>query len=363
MKKPIIRRIVAVAALAVGFPLVAIGMKGFTSLPGVNGRNTLEPSLADNPAGKRYEIQLKGGTGQDIQRALLSLPAHGGRVMLSAGTYIVSEPLVMDRDNVELAGDQELTILKLNDRVNCPLLVVGQTSTPPQRTVNGITVRKLVLDGNRFAQDFECFGGACDQGGISHIRNNALTIRGAEDIRIEHVTARAARSGGVVLEKGCRRINISDFTSHDNHFDGFAAYETEESVFTRLYLHSNAAAGISADIAFNRNIISHTRLERNGSQGIFMRDSNFNNFSHLTIRENGQQGIFLAQDNERENTACTGNVFSKLTVTGSKGFGFRVNDITCIANTIASSLFKANGEGAISEVSEKIIAQVGVSVE
>ena len=363
MKITVIRRIVAATALAAGIPLVAIGMKGLTALPGESGQESIAPLIADNPAGRRYEIQLQQGTGHDIQKALNSLPAAGGRVMLSAGTYIISEPLVMDRDGLELAGDQELTILKLSDRVNCPLLVVGQTVTPPQRHVSGVTVRKLVLDGNRLAQDHECSGGACDQGGISHIRNNALTIRGAEDIRIEHVTARGARSGGLVLEKGCRRIHISDFTSHDNHFDGFAAYETEESVFTRLYLHSNAAAGLSADIRFNRNIISHTRLENNGSQGLFMRDSNFNNFSRLTIRNNGQQGIFIAQDNDRQNTPCTGNVFSELTVTGSKGPGFRINDITCVANTIASSLFKANGEGAISEASDKLIAQVGVSVE
>ena len=363
MKNPVIRRIVAVAALAIGIPLVGIGMRGFTAHSGESNKASPGPILADNPVGKRHEIQLKGGTGRDIQKALLSLPTQGGRVMLSAGTYIIREPIVMDRDDQELAGDQELTILKLDDRVNCPLLVVGQTVTPPQRQVSGVIVRKLVLDGNRLTQDFECNGGACDQGGLSHIRNNALTIRGAENIRIEHVTARAARSGGVVLEKGCRRIHISDFTSHDNHFDGFAAYETEESVFTRLYLHSNASAGMSADIAFNRNIISHTRLENNGSQGLFMRDSNFNNFSRLTIRNNGQQGIFLAQDNDRQNSPCTGNVFSELTVTGSKGPGFRVNDITCIANTIARSLFKANGEGAISEASDKLIAQVGVSVE
>ncbi len=363
MKVHVIHRIVAVAALAAGIPLVAIGMKSLAGLPDRGGNPAPGTILADNPAGRRHEVHVNGGTGHDIQRALHSLPATGGRVMLSAGTYIISDPLVMDRDNQELAGDQELTILKLSDRVNCPLLIVGQTMTPPQRQVSRVTVRKLVLDGNRLAQDSECNGGACDQGGLSHIRNNALTIRGAEDIRIEHVTARAARSGGVVLEKGCRRIHISDFTSHDNHFDGFAAYETEESVFTRLYLHSNAAAGISADIAFNRNIISHTRLEKNGSQGIFMRDSNFNNFSRLTIRDNGQQGIFIAQDNDRQNSPCTGNVFSELTVTGSKGPGFRVNDITCVANTIARSSFKANGEGAISEAGDKLIAQVGVSEE
>ena len=126
MKNPVIRRIVAVAALAIGIPLVGIGMRGFTAHSGESGKAAPGPILADNPVGRRHEIQLKGGTGRDIQKALLSLPTQGGRVMLSAGTYIIREPIVMDRDDQELAGDQELTILKLDDRVNCPLLVVGQ---------------------------------------------------------------------------------------------------------------------------------------------------------------------------------------------------------------------------------------------
>jgi hypothetical protein len=353
-----IRRFVSASALLAAIPLAVVGMSNLAT--GSAASRSSEPRAR---WGQRTEIHLSKGTGRDIQEALNSLPPQGGRVMLGAGTFLVSEPLVMDRDHVELAGDQELTILKLSDRVDIPLLVVGDMATPPARRVSGVVVRKLVLDGNRLAQDHECNGGPCDQGGLSHIRNNALTIRGAEDVRIEHVTARAARSGGVVLEKGCRRIHISDFTAHDNHFDGLAAYETEDSYFTRLYLHRNAAAGISADIRFDRNIISHSLLENNGSQGIFMRDSNFNHFSRLTIRDNGQQGVFIAQADDALHTPCTGNVFADLTVTGSKGPGLRVNDLSCVANTLVRSLFKANSEGGVSEAGEQLIAQVGVNVE
>lgn len=363
MKNTTIRRVVAASALLAGIPLTAVALWSLFAGSFTTDETPAAPAAAIDRATGRAQISLKGGTGRDIQRAIAALPAEGGRVMLGAGTFMVSEPLVIDRDNVELSGDQELTVLKLSDRVDIPLLVVGQTVTPIQRRVSGVTVRKLILDGNRLAQDHECNGGPCDNGGLSFIRNNALTIRGAEDIRIEHVTTRAARSGGVVLEKECRRITISDFTSHDNHYDGFAAYETEESVFTRMYLHSNAAAGISADIRFNRNIISHARLENNGSQGIFMRDSNFNNFTNLTIDRNGAQGIFIAQADDAQNTPCTGNVFSNLTVTNSRRAGLRVNDISCIANTVAKSLFQQNGEGGVSEASEKLIAQVDVQVQ
>ena len=361
MKNIIIRRVVAVTAAVAGLPLTMAGLHGLLTQSYTG--SSAEKILPCRTVSRENVVCLAGGDGYTIQRAIAALPPDGGRIVLGAGTFPIYAPLVIDRDHVELSGDQELTVLKLADRVNCPLLVVGQLATPIVRRVSDVSVRKLILDGNRLAQDHECNGGPCDNGGLSFIRNNALTIRGAENVDIEHVTTRGARSGGVVLEKECRRIHISDFTSHDNHFDGFAAYETEESVFTRLYLHNNAAAGISADIRFNRNIISHARLENNGSQGIFMRDSNFNNFTSLTIKGNGAQGIFIAQADDARDTPCTGNVFSNLRVTNSRRAGLRVNDISCVANTIARSHFQANGEGAVSEASEKLIAQLDVNVE
>ena len=362
MKSQNIRRITAMTAILLGSPLAAVGISNFLRVPApVEKVGNFE--ITRSPASKRTEIRVPLGTGADIAKAIAALPEEGGRVLLSSGTYMMREPLVLDRDDVEVSGDQETTILMLADHADCPLVVIGPMETPPTRKVSRVALRKLILDGNRFNQANECNGGPCDNGGLSFIRNNALTIRSAEDVRVERVTARAARSGGLVLEKNSRRIHVSDFTSTQNHFDGFAAYETEESFFTRLYLHDNEAAGISIDLRFDRNIISHARLENNGSQGIFMRDSNFNNFNHLTVSGNGAQGIFLAQANDQHHTPCTGNIFSDLKVSGSGGAGLRINDVSCIANVIANSSFSLNKEGGVSEASEKLIAQQNVSLD
>ena len=359
MNSSLVRRVTAVSAIVVALPLAGVGLRGLAQAHR-GGRSETKATAAETAGPRRPEIHVASGTGAAIQQAIAALPPEGGRVVLGEGTFVIHEPLVIDRDDVELSGDQERTVLRLAERSNAPLLVIGSLQTPVHRRVSGITVRKLTLDGNRGAQDHECNGGDCDRGGLSHIRNNALTIRGAEDVRVQHVTARRARSGGMVLEKECRRIHVSDFTAHDNHFDGLAAYETEESFFTRLYLHDNAAAGISADIRFHRNIIAHARLERNGSQGIFMRDSSFNNFTGLTVRDNGAQGIFIAQADDAQHTSCTGNVFSNLVVTGSRRAGLRVNDASCVANTLADSQFTGNGEGGVSEVAERLLAMVRV---
>ncbi len=361
MKAKNIRRITAFSAVILGGPLAAVGVSNLFRAPAsITQIGNLQVSRS--PESNRMEIRVPLGNGADIAKAIAALPKEGGRVLLASGTYYLREPLVLDRDDIEVSGDQESTILMLADHADCPLVVIGPMETPPTRKVSRVALRKLILDGNRFNQANECNGGPCDNGGMSFIRNNALTIRSAEDVRVERVTARAARSGGLVLEKNSRRIHVSDFTSTQNHFDGFAAYETEESFFTRLYLYDNEAAGISIDLRFDRNIISHARLENNGSQGIFMRDSNFNNFNHLTVSGNGAQGIFIAQANDQNNTPCTGNIFSDLKVSGSGGAGLRINDVSCIANVIANSSFTLNKEGGVSEASEKLIAQQNVNL-
>lgn len=362
MKSTSIPRVVAISAMTLSAPLAVFGIHSMVTSAPHAAVSKPQPQVTRSPDGRRAEIRVPLGTGDDIARAIAALPASGGRVILEAGIYTVRQPLVLDRDDIEISGDQEQTVLQLADRADCPLVVIGPMETPPQRKVSGVALRKLILDGNRTTQDNECNGGPCDNGGMSFIRNNALTVRAAEDCRIEHVTARRARSGGIVLEKGCRRIHVSDFTSYDNHYDGFAAYETEESFFTRLYLHGNAAAGISADLRFDRNIISYARLENNGSQGIFMRDSNFNNFNHLTITGNGAQGVFIAQADDRHTTPCTGNIFTDLAVRGSKKAGLRVNDVSCIANVLANSSFVENGEGGVSEASDRLLAQQNVDL-
>lgn len=362
LKSQTIRHVTALCSVMLAFPIATIAVANLAKIPVNRPGGGAAAEITRSPQTRRVEIRVPLGTGHDIARAIASLPPEGGRILLDPGTYLIHQPLVLDRNDVEVSGDQESTILLLANDADCPLVVIGPMETPPTRKVSGIALRKLILDGNRLHQVNECNGGACDNGGISHIRNNALTIRSAEEIRVERVTTRSARSGGIVLEKNSRRIHISDLTSHDNHFDGFAAYETEESFFTRLYLHGNAAAGISIDLRFDRNIISHARLENNGSQGIFMRDSNFNNFNHLTVTGNGAQGIFIAQANDLHNTPCTGNIFSGLEVSGSGGAGLRINDASCIANVIANSTFTLNKEGGVSEVTEKLIARNNVSL-
>jgi hypothetical protein len=118
------------------------------------------------------------------------------------------------------------------DGANSPVIVVGQTITPPTVTHHHIRIADLTIQGNREGQTEECWGGPCDTGGLTFIRNNGITLRRVSDVQIERVAVEGARSGGLVTEKGCQRITVHNFSSAQNEFDGLAAYETENSIFS-----------------------------------------------------------------------------------------------------------------------------------
>lgn len=305
--------------------------------------------VSPNTEKSTVQAKKKKGLCAAIQNAIDDLPLQGGQVIVKAGTYTCKDPLVIDRDNVELRGVGPATILRLADGANAPVIIVGQTLPVPTVTRRNIRVSDLVIDGNRANQTFECLKGDCSAS--NPLRNNGITLRRVSDARIERIAVFGARSGGLVSELTCRRLAITDFTSSDNHFDGVAGYETEDSVFSRLYLHDNLAAGFSFDIAFNNNLISDTVINGNAKVGIFMRDSKDNVFHGLQIRNSGEHGIFLAQVDADATKPASGNTFIGLTVSSSLGAGIRINDLSCVNNAVVGSQFVGNSGGCISEAS------------
>lgn len=82
-------------------------------------------------------------------------------MLIDPGTYMCTNPVVIDRDNVNLRGAGPATILRLADGANAPVLIIGQTLNVPTVTRSNITVSDLVIDGNRANQTLECLRGEC----------------------------------------------------------------------------------------------------------------------------------------------------------------------------------------------------------
>ena len=149
-------------------------------------------------------------TSDDIQTALNNLPESGGTVILKSGVYSVIHPICLSRDNLTLRGTGATTILRLADTANCPVVIMGSISNYPTEVVKNLRVCDLDVDGNRDNQQVECWN---IQGEGDEIRNNGLTIRSVCDASVERVRSYRCRSGGLVTEKGVRRLTVSDYAA------------------------------------------------------------------------------------------------------------------------------------------------------
>ena len=293
-----------------------------------------------------------GATGAEIQQALNSLPDRGGEVALPAGLFEVSQPIVLRRDNQTLRGSGDLTVLRLADDANCPVIILGEPVNQPKRTVKNLLVRDLFIDGNRSHQQRELWR---LHGEGSDIRNNGIQVQNVCDSAVERVTTAHCRSGGLVTTRHVRQLTVSSLNAFDNQFDGLACYETTNCLFTDLYLHDNPGAGISLDLAFNHNVIRNAVLAAN-DLGIFMRASRHNQFLNISIRDSRHYGVFMAHAEQltkrgweaAPQTECVDNAFTNLIASNCGGAAFRINNSTCTNNVIISAKFDGNSRGGLS---------------
>jgi hypothetical protein len=284
-----------------------------------------------------------------IQKALDTLPSRG-EVVLAAGQYEITQPLMLRHQNETLRGSGLNTVLHLANGANCPVVIVGPPMTQIKHPIGHLTLADLFIDGNRKNQKVELWRSAADG---AEFMNNGVQIWNVTDVTIEHVTCCHCRSGGLVTAE-VRRLEVSDFDSYDNQFDGLACYETEQSHFTGLNLHDNLAAGISLDLDFSHNSITNAIMADN-DLGIFMRDSRDNSFGGLKISKSRHHGIFMAQA-ARCDTECIGNNFENLQVNDCGGRAFQVNDATCTNNAILGACFLRNVLGGLGQPSKNLVS-------
>jgi hypothetical protein len=295
---------------------------------------------------------LPGVTDSEIQQVLDTLPASGGEVVLPPGNILIRQPIVLHRDFQTLRGSGAATVLRLADNANCPVIIMGEPVNDPKQTIKNLCVRDLFIDGNRSQQQRELW--RLDGEG-SEIRNNGITVQGVTDSLIERVTSARCRSGGLVTTRDVRRLTVHNLEAFDNEFDGLACYQTEDCLFTDLFLHDNPGAGISLDLAFNHNVISNAVLAAN-DLGVFMRSSYDNQFLNVAIRNSRDHGVFMAHAEMETatgwaaapNTECKYNAFTNLIATNCGGAAFRINDATCTNNSITRAKFKGNLKGGLS---------------
>lgn len=259
---------------------------------------------------------------QFLRDRLADPNAH--EVIVPAGTYVCSKPVVMNRSGMILRG-RGRPILKLADHANSPLLVMGGLDDDARgipTPVSGLLVEGLVLDGNRAKQSVECWGGPCDTGGTTGVRNNGLTMRGLRDSVVRNVEITGARSGGLVTERDTSGIRVEGLKARDNFFDGLSVNWTRDSVFERLELTANAYAGLTMDVKVTGNVFRDGVIVGNRDVGVYLRRAGGNRFERLTVAGNASHGIYLSDADGQPGTCAEDNVFAKVEArcNGKDGF-------------------------------------------
>ena len=297
--------------------------------------------------------------GEGIQAALDALPA-GGEVVLSAGEYLVRQPVILRKDRQTLRGCGVSTVLYLADGANCPVVVLGSPFSSAKTPVKDVRLADLYIDGNRKNQQKEVWRSAADGAGVY---NNGVDVWAVNGAKVEQVVCCRCRSGGMVTIAATRHLTVRDFTSFDNQFDGLACYFTEDSDFSRLNLHDNLSAGISLDLNFNHNMIHDSVLTGN-DLGVFMRQSCNNVFQGLTIQKSRHHGVFMAQTyvgtpaglRPCPGSECAGNTFDNMVIAHCGGKGFLVNDATCTNNVICGGQFTDDAQGGLAQAAPNLVA-------
>jgi nitrous oxidase accessory protein NosD len=229
----------------------------------------------------------------NIQQAIEDMAEAGGTIFLRAGIYALAGSIHINRSNVTIYGEQG-TILRLDDHINQPVILVGSAKNVPQAidTIQNIKIADLEIDGNKDNQDSE------DAKDREWIKNNGIDIRAVMNLRVDNVNIHDARSGGLVVSWNSSRIVISNASFHDNYYDGIALYTSEDIIVSNIISYGNKSAGISLDNELKFVSFNGGHIRNNTKEGIFVRNSADINFHDLMIEGNQQDGAFLANNDQ-----------------------------------------------------------------
>jgi hypothetical protein len=288
-------------------------MKSFNFVPLLFFAFSLSLNAVSAASTNRARVRIPhGGSCDLINLAIQALPSNGGDVILPADSFECREPIVIDRDHVRVHGQgRDKTFISAVAGIPLPVIIIGSTvnvvnraGVPyPDHVVRDVELSSLSVDGAYHANAnpgaFECYDPlvrkslACGNDAGFFIRNNGITIRRGDDIRVRDFIVHGAFSGGIVLEKKSTRVVVDSFRTYDNWFDGIAGCEGTANRFDYFESSQNQYSGISLDCGFEGNSFSNGTLTNNKDNGVFSANVGRNSFSHMVIRENAKFGFFI----------------------------------------------------------------------
>jgi len=204
----------------------------------------------------------------EINQAITDLPASGGMVFLMEGVYTVDGQIIIDSDNITLAGVGAATIIKIVDGYDLNIQLIDLDGA------NYCTIKDLAINGNKANQaDGIMYGIYSDQSAY---------------------------------------INILNCWIYDLRGDGIHVWRQNNVRVEGCYIDGNTTDGIRWDQSTDGYILNN-RCSNNGGDGIelahFASDRNSIIGNNCVSNTGNGINLYEASDNRIIGNNCKWNVF------------------------------------------------------
>ena len=276
----------------------------------------------------------------EINAAIQALSSTGGEVVILDGTYNITAPIDMNKNNVKLSGNGNATVLKRMWGSTLQEGVIEITGAS-----GGCCVENLCVDGNRAS--------------YNSINNCGIYLSSGDNNNTITGNTFNNNSGNGIYLSGSNNNTITGNTfnnSNNNSGNGIYLSGSNNNTITgNTFNNSNNNIGESCGIYLsssdNNTIIGNTCY--NGGYGICMKfGSNNNTITGNTCYNNGYDGIYIIGDNNTitgntcynggygigtggsDNNTITGNTcYNNVYGIGLNGINNTITGNTCIRGT------------------------------
>ena len=225
----------------------------------------------------------------NLQQAIDRLPtSQSPAVMcLGRGVYSLDQFLHIDRDHVHLRGSGRSTIIQFKNPIQQPLIVIGDyANQQPSHVIQDVVVERMQLNGTtQVEHEF--------MPEHPYLSNSLVVIRRGKNVRLSNLQAAHCRSACLLSEYDSSDITIADNDISDAIWDGVSFNRSEKIHLIHNRIHDNRAAGMTTEHLID-SVVRNNVITRNGSQGIYLSDSQRNQIVDNTIVENKLSGILFA---------------------------------------------------------------------
>lgn len=295
-----------------------------------------------------------------LQAAFDALPAEGGVVNLPAGTFEISEPLVLSRSDVLIQGAGTATHIKNINTEGKPAFVIQHPDG--KRVKKGDRLWRVMLS------NFRITGNENSGHGIEAILVNEILLQGVtvsyhggdgirldfcyEDPRISNCLITYNKATGLNLI-GCHDIIVSANQFEENQ-DALHCFDGFNLCMTGNCLDDHLGHGVVIENTYGSVVSGNMIEECNGTAIILDRDCYGNTLSANIIAHNGV-GIDLR---DAHGCAVSANTFT-IMKTHALRIGPGSGRITVTGNNFSNSYV---GEGKVRRGTEDLAA-AGLTLE